>query len=195
MIIVDISCRLVDGVAEDHLEKVLILNRDCSILLRVLHSERIRKALQHHASLNEGVEFNGLLTRSVKFAHQQFRKLRRQSVTKSGKRLMEFLRVDISGLVLIKSLEAFFPLLNVVIQLLELLYVDGARAISIEHRDHQATRLFIKGAPVGIDESGLELSCANLAGAVLVNGHEHLLHLGVHRGPAVGVLVVRHGGF
>ena len=57
-------------------------------------------------------------------------------------------------------------------QLLELLDVDSAAPVGVEHADHHLARVLAELAHVAVDERLLELQGADLAAAVPVHGGE-----------------------
>ena len=68
-------------------------------------------------------------------------------------------------------------------QLLELLDVDGAAPVGVEHADHHLAGVLAELAHVAVDERLLELQGADLAAAVPVHGGEPGPHLVLAPGP------------
>lgn len=68
---------LIDGVAEDHVQKVFVANDNRPVLLGISHSKGVRKTLQHHARLNEAVELHRLSSEAIKLSNEKLRETRR----------------------------------------------------------------------------------------------------------------------
>lgn len=52
---------------------------------------------------------------------------------------MQLIRAYVAGIVFVKALETSFPLLDVIVQLLEFLDVDGSTMVPVEHGNHEST--------------------------------------------------------
>lgn len=72
-------------------------------------------------------------------------------------------------------------------QAAELIKVDGATAIGVEHADHHLDGVGVKGGVVSVDEGAAKRGLAQLAAAVGIDGHEQ-------RPQGVAVVAIPGGG-
>ena len=70
-------------------------------------------------------------------------------------------------LILVKILKHPLPVINVVEQLPELVDIDGAGPVGVEHVDHQATRLLAEHRHVPVSQGLAELYGVNMATIIL----------------------------
>lgn len=89
--------------------------------------------------------------------------------------LRKFSFLDRTRLISIVSFEGIQPLVYIVEQFLELNDIDCARAISVEHRNHQRASLIGKVLSFAIYKRCLKFLRINFAATVLVNLIEEIL--------------------
>ena len=154
---------------------------DVSVPILVVPLEDICHTLQTDASLHKQVEAQSLLpvtlvassSRSLGVrVEQQLHELRAQAVSKRHQRIREFLHADVPAPVCIKSIEQPTPCGEETPEAAELLEVDCAAAVRVEHSNHHLDGVRVEGCVVSIDKRAAELVLGELAGAVLIDLHE-----------------------
>merc|ERR1719430_1505469 len=147
--------------------------------LPVATSERISEPLDLNTSNNEVVQGHSPCFLII-LQQQILDKGGAEPVPHLGECLGELSLLNIPTSVLINCLKHPLPLVDVRKQGSELMDVDGARLVLVEHVDHHPACLLTEVAPVAIDQSLLQLLCINLPTPILVNSSEPLSNLRVH---------------
>ena len=135
-------------------QKLLKAQRNVPIPIIVIPLEHIRHPLQTNTALNKQIEAHipasTLLIRPIQYPHKH----RAQAVPKRHQSIAVLVKADVAGAILVKAIEEIAPRRQKGPQAAELVEVDGARFVDVEHADHHLHRVRIEGCPISIDERG-----------------------------------------
>jgi len=105
-------------------------------------------------------------------AKQQLHKRRTQPVPERHERVLELPETDIPAAVHVETVEEAAPRGEEAPEAAELVEVDGAAAVRVEHADHHFDRVVVEGGVVAVDEGAAQFFFRELAGAVFVDLQE-----------------------
>lgn len=153
--------------------------RNIPIPIRVVLLEHIRHPLQANARLHKQIEAQHLLPLAVVAAaprlvlrvraEQQLHELRAQAVPERDQGVLELAQRNRARAVRVEAIEKAAPRRQETPQPAELVEVDRAAAVSVEHADHHLHRVHVEGRVVAVDECAPQLFFRQLPAAVFVD--------------------------
>ena len=153
-------------------QKLLETQRNVPIPIIIISLEYIRHPLQTDTTLYKQIETHvaprTLLIRPV----QDPDKRRRKPVSERHERLGVLIETDIAAAILVEAVEEVAPGSEEGPEPAELIEVDRARLVDVEHANHHFYGVRVKGGPVAVDQGGTELFFSQLACAGLIDRFE-----------------------
>lgn len=150
--------------AQNFRQEVLKTQRNVPIAIIIILLEHIRHALQADASLHKEIEAHDAVAALVVRAKEKLDKARAEPVAKRHQCVVELVQADVARLVHVEAIEQRPPGGQEGPEPAKLLKPDGTAAVAVEHADHHADGVRVKGSPVPVDERRGEFSFGELAG-------------------------------
>lgn len=126
------------------------MNVDPPVLVCVEATEGVGQTLELNAKLDEVVEVDHSSACFVVFFEKEAYALIGESVAKSDECLLEFVEVDMAGIVSIKSPKAMLPIRDIFPQAGKFVKPDRTSVVLVEHHYHQSDGFGVKRGPRSI---------------------------------------------
>lgn len=142
---------------QDLRQEVLKAQRDVAVAVVVVLLEDVRHPLEADAGLDEEVEAEDALVALVVGLEQQLDEALREAVAEGDEGVVELVELDVARAVGVEAVKQGPPRGQEGPEPAELVEADGPRPVAVEHPDHHAHRVRVKGRPVAVDQRRAEL--------------------------------------
>jgi len=153
-------------------QELLKTHRDIAIPINIILLEHIRHPLQRNAALHEQIKTHRLTPPLLICPVQYSHKCTTQPIPECHQRFRIFIKRYVSAPILIKTIKQAAPSGEEGPQAAELVEVDGACFVGVEHADHHLHGVRVEGGPVAVDQSGAQLFLCQMTGALLIDSFE-----------------------
>lgn len=124
----------------------------------------VRHALERDAGLHKEVKAHDALVALIVGAEEKLDKRRGEAVAERDEGVCEFGEGNVAGAIDVEAIKECAPRGEEGPEAAKLVKADAAAAVGVEHANHHAHGLDVKGGPVAVDESGGQLLFGELAG-------------------------------